>query len=509
MEWILTWLWQGTLVAGATVGLLRAASRINAATRHRILWVALIVVLLLPAAFSSSNGGVVIPLREANASAPAVRAGLEPPAASGRAPLALPAPPAWVTWGLGSLWVIWVGAHGRGFIRSLQQIRAIARRCRPMPQAIERRLRLWQTVRNQGRRVSLAVSDEVVVACLVGLGRPTIAIPSSLVAGLDADELDQVVLHEYAHVQRWDDWSNLWQVCVDSICGWHPGVWLLGRALRLEREVASDDWVLARQTSARAYASCLTTVATIISTTAPPPLAPGVARSRGELTRRVTRLLDRGRNAAVRPSSCASLVAALILSTTVVIFGRLAPLATFEPVPLLRPTLRSTTTAPGPSSFLPAVSAPEDPWPVSHVTLAVDLPVPSSPPHRGDGPVPLLAASAPAMVPASRPEASIIPTGLPDAPRGRMRLPQADETGPLAATALIPAPTPLQPDVSAGGDANVSGVRPDPTREQRSWSLFADTGRAIGATASATGRATAGAFSRVGAGLSRAFRDGR
>ena len=62
------------------------------------------------------------------------------------------------------------------------------------------------------------------VACVLGLGRPVIVLPSILVEGLTDVELNQIVVHEYAHVQRWDDWSNLTYVAIAAVCGWHPAV---------------------------------------------------------------------------------------------------------------------------------------------------------------------------------------------------------------------------------------------------------------------------------------------
>ena len=49
MTILVTWLWQGIVLAAVTTASLRWATRLNAATRHVIYWVALTAVLLLPA----------------------------------------------------------------------------------------------------------------------------------------------------------------------------------------------------------------------------------------------------------------------------------------------------------------------------------------------------------------------------------------------------------------------------------------------------------------------------
>ena len=44
--------------------------------------------------------------------------------------------------------------------------------------------------------------DAVRGATVLGFYRPYIAVPPSLLKALTQDELDQIVLHEHAHVQR-------------------------------------------------------------------------------------------------------------------------------------------------------------------------------------------------------------------------------------------------------------------------------------------------------------------
>jgi hypothetical protein len=65
------------------------------------------------------------------------------------------------------------------------------------------------------------------------------------------------LLHELAHLRRWDDWTNLAQKVVKALFFFHPAVWWIEKKASLEREMACDDAVLAETTSARAYAECL------------------------------------------------------------------------------------------------------------------------------------------------------------------------------------------------------------------------------------------------------------
>ena len=66
-----------------------------------------------------------------------------------------------------------------------------------------------------------------------------------------------ILLHELAHLRRWDDWTNLAQKIVKAVFFFHPAVWWIENHLTLEREMACDDIVLAQTASPRDYASSL------------------------------------------------------------------------------------------------------------------------------------------------------------------------------------------------------------------------------------------------------------
>jgi len=111
------------------------------------------------------------------------------------------------------------------------------------------------------RPISLYVSPHVRVPMATGFLRPMIVIPSWALRELSTDELKVVLLHEAAHLQRWDDWTNLTQKVLCALFFFHPVVWWLESKLALEREMACDDLVVAATSSPRAYAECLVSLA--------------------------------------------------------------------------------------------------------------------------------------------------------------------------------------------------------------------------------------------------------
>jgi hypothetical protein len=86
-------------------------------------------------------------------------------------------------------------------------------------------------------------------------------IPRWIMQELSAPELNQILIHELAHLRRWDDWTNLAQQLVRAVFFFHPAVWWMEKRIALEREMACDDAVLKETASPRAYAECLARLA--------------------------------------------------------------------------------------------------------------------------------------------------------------------------------------------------------------------------------------------------------
>ena len=77
-----------------------------------------------------------------------------------------------------------------------------------------------------------------------GLRHPAILIPAALLAELHDDELDQIGLHETAHLARHDDFALIAQRAIEAMFAVHPVVRWIARRIDLEREIACDDFVL-------------------------------------------------------------------------------------------------------------------------------------------------------------------------------------------------------------------------------------------------------------------------
>ena len=88
------------------------------------------------------------------------------------------------------------------------------------------------------RSVQLCSSEDLCVPTAVGFFRPSVVLPNWALTELTPAELNAVLLHEFAHLQRWDDWTNLAQKVLRALFFFHPAVWFVENRLSLEREMA-------------------------------------------------------------------------------------------------------------------------------------------------------------------------------------------------------------------------------------------------------------------------------
>ena len=105
--------------------------------------------------------------------------------------------------------------------------------------------------------ITIATSEYVRVPAAIGFWKRTIVLPAWALRELPAQDLNVILLHEFAHLRRWDDWTNLIQKIVRALFFFHPAVWWIEKRISVEREMACDDAVLAETANPQGYATCL------------------------------------------------------------------------------------------------------------------------------------------------------------------------------------------------------------------------------------------------------------
>lgn len=104
------------------------------------------------------------------------------------------------------------------------------------------------------------VSDLVSSPVTVGFWKPVILVPMAAINHLTPSQLEAVLLHELAHIRRYDYLVNLFINFVQTILYFNPFVKLFVRTVEREREKSCDELVLQFQYNSYDYASALLTL---------------------------------------------------------------------------------------------------------------------------------------------------------------------------------------------------------------------------------------------------------
>lgn len=142
------------------------------------------------------------------------------------------------------------------------------------------------------RRVRVVVSDEVSVPVTWGTLLPVVVLPESA-ATWTMERKRIVLLHELAHVVRWDYVILLMVEIVCAIYWFNPLVWIAARQGAVERERACDDQALHVGVRSDVYATHLYEIARSQVDDDTPRAAFAMAHA-SNLARRVRSILARG-----------------------------------------------------------------------------------------------------------------------------------------------------------------------------------------------------------------------
>lgn len=232
-------LFEGTLIAMLAALVLTVLRRQNSGTRFAVWFSALMAIAALPlfgVSLWSHLGNS--PVRQWNHAA-------------------LTLPSSWATYLFAAWAAVAVGLLARiGW--GIWNLRVLRASCVAVDfSAFDASLRATLARGRTKRPVALCTSTRVNVPTAIGLLKPAIVLPPWALHELSGGELRQIVLHELAHLDRWDDWTNLAQKIVKALFFFHPAIWWIEKRVSLEREMACDDAVLAQIANPRSYAECL------------------------------------------------------------------------------------------------------------------------------------------------------------------------------------------------------------------------------------------------------------
>ena len=175
------------------------------------------------------------------------------------------------------------------------------------------------------RTVTLLESTFVKMPMVIGHLKPVILIPVGLLAGLPAEQVEAVLLHELAHIRRHDYFVNFLQTIAETVFFFNPGLLWISSLLRDERENCCDDIALAQTKNRREFVQALISFKEHSIFGANYAVAfPG---KKNHLLQRVSRILN-NKNKTLAPAEKVFFMAGIIILSAVVATAAIAQIKT-------------------------------------------------------------------------------------------------------------------------------------------------------------------------------------
>ena len=319
--YLLNGIWMGVLAAMIVAVLSRL--RVPASLLHRLLWIAVIGVVIMPLFLVTPAPYETVD--KPDATIPPTRVldtNLASEILQPHPQIATPVKTRSVfSWPI-VVWVLWLvvacamlGRIAVGYCQMIRLKRSGKWAGKDLQARFERYKRRWIGSADVGLRISDAVASPAVL----GIFRQVVLIPRHLIPQLSAPELEQILKHEIAHVQRKDALGILVQRLVEVLLWCNPGIWWLSRQLSLTREMACDEYAAHSGPNARDYAICLTRLTKMIGRVR--PIGLGIINRHPNLVKRFEYLLSQR-----RPSLSHSAIWLAIFLSVCIIAVKIGPL---------------------------------------------------------------------------------------------------------------------------------------------------------------------------------------
>jgi len=177
------------------------------------------------------------------------------------------------------------------------------------------------------KAVRLLESGYVKVPMVIGHLKPVILMPVGLLAGLPAEQVEAVLLHELAHIRRHDYVVNFLQTLTETVFFFNPGLLWISSLLRDERENCCDDIALEQTKNKREFVQALISFKEHSLNTDQYAVAfPG---KKNHLLHRVSRIMS-DRNQTLGPSEKVFFMMGIVILSLVVATAAIAQIRTAD-----------------------------------------------------------------------------------------------------------------------------------------------------------------------------------
>lgn len=163
--------------------------------------------------------------------------------------------------------------------------------------------------------VLIKESSKVMSPLVSGYFKPIILFPLGLIQGLTTEEVEVILLHELAHLKRNDFLTNIVINGLRAVYFYHPAYWWLQSQLDNEREYATDEMVMSKQSNGLLLVKALAKTQEYKMTT---PSLGFAGNSKNQLLKRVNRIMKKQQN----PNWLSGAFTMMVLSTAFILMSQ-------------------------------------------------------------------------------------------------------------------------------------------------------------------------------------------
>jgi beta-lactamase regulating signal transducer with metallopeptidase domain/thiol-disulfide isomerase/thioredoxin len=220
------------------------------------------------------------------------------------------------SWAWGAIWSLVVVGLTVRTAWGLHRLRGMLRSAAVVPESVQSQAVALARRLGYAGPVQVRQSSEVAAPCLAGLLPPVILLPVAHSETSDGDELNAILTHEIAHLQRHDVWWNVVWHALGILLWFHPLAWRVRRVHADACDGVADAVAADCVGSADAYGRTLARIA--VRMHQPAPVA-ALAMARSSHVRRRIESLQRRvfRDALPRRQTLLVVAAALLVSVAV------------------------------------------------------------------------------------------------------------------------------------------------------------------------------------------------
>jgi len=240
-------LWQGILIATVLYTSLNRMSKVQPQTRYMACLSALLILLCLvfgtfavlqlehpePTTMNTSERSMIADSPETMVPSPTQ---FPEPQRHIQASRSVP----WHTWAL-CVWAVGVCIMFVRMVGLLLGVHTLTRQSVPVENSdIPDLINTIKAQLGIGCQILVVTGEHILSPGVIGFFRPILLLPMSLATGVPSDDLEAILLHELAHIRRYDYVVNFFQMVIEALLFFNPTVWWINRQIRLEREACCD-----------------------------------------------------------------------------------------------------------------------------------------------------------------------------------------------------------------------------------------------------------------------------